>query len=161
MENVAGGFTDNSINILVSSGPRYPPIALSVNEFHPAKNEFLVIPVVNLYDDSHVSLEYAPPYGLTEEATSGLEEKWLEHIEAIIHGGRYEGEWEYGDTSKMSWKIYTAIYEYWKSTKVSFSIYAEDPTYNKTVESIGVERSHGVYHALRYVCDAPLNRRVS
>ena len=107
-DNVAGGFTENKIDILIISGPSYPPIALSVNEFCPANDDFLVIPVLELYksesddqsvtyeqDDLPVTYKYAPPYGLTQEATYDLERKWLEHIEAITCGDRYIGKRKY------------------------------------------------------------------
>lgn len=122
LETVVGPrFTENKVEISISVGDMYPPIPLCVNEFVPLDEAFLLIQNFGdgkLNQRHKLAGAYTPPFGLTESACSGLEEKWLEYAKATISGQRNPGELKYGETSTICWLVHELIVQYWKSTKV-------------------------------------------
>jgi hypothetical protein len=108
------GFTNNTIEIEIKSGPTYPPIRLVVHEFLPKDQNFLALPqlVTNeINNESRIAVSYAPPLGLNEP-TNAVKQKCLEHIKSIIKSERNAGEVEYGETSQISWRVLEAVSQY-------------------------------------------------
>jgi hypothetical protein len=109
------GFTDNKIEIEISSGPFYPAIKLTVHEFQPSNPEFLALLYMRSKNGCQFRNQYSLPLGIHDTETKELREKCLSHIQSIADGERYFGELCYGDTSVISWVCFEAINRYRKS----------------------------------------------
>jgi hypothetical protein len=117
-------FTDNCVQIHLSSGPTYPPIALSVREFRPFKEDFLAVHR-NIPDSSNIEEEqifsfinrYSLPLALPATEVTALRKKCLHHIKAVISQDRNPGETGPGGMSFISWKVFAAIERYKRASK--------------------------------------------
>jgi hypothetical protein len=114
-------FTDNKLEIEMSSGPDYPSIYLTATEFQPLKLDFLsfkyVAPNKNTDEQPQkFSTSYAPPIGLHGFSSADLQKTCLNHIRSIINRERSVGEADLGDTSTISWKIFEAVNRYRRSS---------------------------------------------
>jgi len=126
-------FTNNIIEVEMSSGPEYEKIHISVTEFQPRNEEFLALNFVATQHEKDGEYQrfipsYAPPFGLHGAGAKGLKNKCQDHIRSIIEKERHSGEAKRGDTSLISWNIFEAVNNYRKSggcNNVSnqFSIY--------------------------------------
>jgi hypothetical protein len=115
------GFTDNKIEIEISSGPDYPPIRLTVCEFVPKNREFLFLKYVETTNDTgkkcyKFTESFAPPLGLDRDDLVDLREKCKSHVSSIIDRERDIGEATRGDTSMLSWEVFEAINRYRRSS---------------------------------------------
>jgi hypothetical protein len=113
-------FTNNTIEVDMSSGPEYDNMHLTVTEFEPKNEDFLAFNLVGPKDDTNNHSQrfipsYAPPFGLHRASTKELKSKCLDHIKSIIQKERDIGEATRGDISIISWKVYEAINNYRKS----------------------------------------------
>jgi hypothetical protein len=109
-------FTGNQIEVHMSSGPTYPPIILTVNEFIPKDEHFLALsyapPNVNT-PTPKLEQVYAPPFGLPDnKGKGGLKKNCREHIKEIIKHERASCEAVCGDVSPLAWEIYNAVHRY-------------------------------------------------
>lgn len=114
------GFTNNKIEIEISSGPTYPLIRLAVHEFFPKDHTFLALPQLvtdETSNESRIIASYAPPLGLNEPANiNATKLKCLEHINLMIKSERNAGEVEYGETSQISWRVLEAVSQYQRAS---------------------------------------------
>jgi hypothetical protein len=114
------GFTDNKIEIIMSSGAGYPVMMLTVYEFVPSNPEFLKLSYVrssSRKDSQMFARSYAPPLGLYGAEVDHLRYICLDHIKSIISQDRDPGEFIWGDTSIISWKVFEAVNRYRKSSE--------------------------------------------
>jgi hypothetical protein len=111
--------------VYVSSGPRYPPIALSVREFRPRDVNFLALQHIEKSEDDQahrLSPSYAPPLGLNSGDNPDLREKCLTHIKAIANMKRDYNEVKFGEMSEVSWKILDITDRYRRATEGSNNV---------------------------------------
>jgi hypothetical protein len=128
-------FTDNTIEVDMSSGSEYENLRLTVTEFRPRNKDILALNFVGPKDtNSQCQMyipSYSPPLGLYRTSAKELKKKCLAHIESIIETERDIDEVTEGDVSIISWKIFEAVNNYRKSngdnSDVSnrFSIYPD------------------------------------
>ena len=127
-------FTNNIIEIEMSSGPNYAKMRLKATEFRPLNQDILVLNLVASKEDTANQClkfipSYAPPFGLYCVSAEELRNICLEHINAIIEKERDVGEADQGDISIISWKAFEAANRYRRSigrngnVSCSFSIY--------------------------------------
>jgi hypothetical protein len=114
------GFTNNKIEIEISSGPTYPLIRLAVHEFLPKDDTFLALPQLvtdETSNESRIIASYAPPLGLNEPTNiDATKLKCFEHINLMIKSERNAGEVEYGETSQISWRVLEAVSQYQRAS---------------------------------------------
>jgi hypothetical protein len=113
-------FIDNTIEVDMSSGPEYEKLHLTVTEFRPRNEDFLVLDIVGLKDETNNQYQgfipsYAPPFGLRRTSAKELRKKCLDHIISIIEQERDIGEATRGDISIISLKIFEAVNNFRKS----------------------------------------------
>lgn len=129
-------FTNNTIEVDMSSGPIYDKLRLTITEFEPQNEDFLALNFVGPKDDTNSPYQrfipsYAPPFGLHRTSAKELKTNCRHHIESIIEKERDIGEATRGDISIISWKIFEAVNNYRKSnghnSDVSnpFSVYSK------------------------------------
>jgi hypothetical protein len=110
-------FTNNVIEIEMSSGPNYPKMRLKVTEFLPLNQDILALNLVASKEDTADQClkfipSYAPPFGLHHVSAKELRNICLEHIKAIIERERDIGEVDQGDISIITWKAFEAANRY-------------------------------------------------
>jgi hypothetical protein len=124
-ENVLS-FSDIPIKISLSSGPRYPPIVLSVREFQPSGREFLEVQRISGSDQEILSTKscYSLPLGLPSTAALLLKDKCRIHIESIVSYDRdyLPEQSEFGEMSLVSWHVYLAINRYRKADTLNRTV---------------------------------------
>jgi hypothetical protein len=126
-ENVVG-FTDNQIEVHISSGPNYPPIRVIVHEFIPANNELLAVhcapPDIS---DPKPSIEevYAPPFGLIDnngKDRDKLRRSCREHIKVMIEHSQVFPTAASGNSAPLSCEIYEVVNRYGQSKRISGNV---------------------------------------
>jgi len=115
------GFTDNLIEVEMSSGPHYPIMHLTANEFKPLKHEVPSLdylgPSTRAGDQSQsITISYSLPIGLYKNSRKDLRVMCLNHIKSIIEQDRHVGEVTEGDISIISWRVFEAVNRYRKSS---------------------------------------------
>jgi hypothetical protein len=114
MSEKISGFSNNSFEIMISSGPTYPPISIVVHEFCTSDLSFLAFKKIVTDQVTKVPQfikAYAPPLGITD-LNQDLEGKLKNHIQKIVEGKRNYGEVVYGDTSQLAWDVFEAVRQY-------------------------------------------------
>jgi hypothetical protein len=112
------GFTDNKIEVEMSSGPAYPTIKLVVHEFVPSNREFLSLSYVKqglAGAWQKFAPSYAPPLGLYSTEGSALRNACLRYIMSVTKQDRDGRECTLGDTSTISWNVLSAVNRYQRS----------------------------------------------
>jgi len=114
-------FTNNTIEVEMSSGPQYPIIYLRVTEFRPLKHEVLSFDYLGPstsagYQSQSITTSYSPPLGLYKISRKELRLVCLNHIKAIIEQDRQVGEVTEGDISIISWRVFETVNRYRKSS---------------------------------------------
>jgi hypothetical protein len=110
------------IKISVSSGPNYPPMILSLREFHAIREDFLDVQRIEEADSNaeyglQVVLRKALPLGLPPSDVNLLKRQCLQHIRSIISSSRDPQETEFGETCIISSKVLVAIERYRTSSR--------------------------------------------
>ena len=113
------GFTDNMIEVTISSGPLYPAIKLTVCEFQPSNHEFLTTLYVRSKNGCQFRNQYSLPLGIYGTEIKELKEKCLSHIQSIIELERNPGECGSDSTSMATWEWFEAMNRYRKSCLLS------------------------------------------
>lgn len=111
LANNVSGYSDNHMEVFVSSGTTYPPIKLTVREFVPLKPDFLAFKLYEhdkVNDVSTLKDAWSPPLGIAD-TSQDLSSDLTQHIRDIIKSKRNYGEVVYGSTSQLAWDMYEAI----------------------------------------------------
>lgn len=125
------GFTDNKIEVQMSSGPDHPPITMIVYEFIPANRQFLALyhaPSNNNDPMPNLEKVYAPPFGLVENNdTNKLRESCREHIKTMIKYSRASQKAAFGT---LSYEIYESVNHYRQSKRLLGNV-RQDTSFGK------------------------------
>jgi hypothetical protein len=112
------GFKADKSVLKISSGPDYPPMIVTAQEFSPAE-EFLVaveyVPKDPVEPGHHAFVKsYALPLGLCGDPQD-IRRECFTHLAATIAMRRNEEEATKSDTSQLSYKLFEAVNDYRKS----------------------------------------------
>lgn len=122
-----GDFTNNAIEVEMSSGPHYDAIKLTAYEFLPLNLEFLTLDNVFLITSTsdqrqRFTPSYSLPIGLRGSIPKGLRSLCLEHIKSIIEQERHVGEVNEEEMSMISWSVFESVNRYRKSSQGSGNV---------------------------------------